>query len=143
MTAGIAIRPCRSDECANVLELWRDAEVTPSVTDYLEELVRLVRENGDLFLVAEYNSRLVGTIVAGWDGWRGNIYRLAVLPEHRRQGIGRALIQEVERRLSDRGTRRISILVEHEDALAISFWDSLGDVGYERDPRIVRYVKML
>ena len=143
MTAGVAIRPCRPDECANVLELWKDAEATPSVTDSVKELIRLVQENGDLFLIAQYHNRLVGTVIAGWDGWRGNIYRLAVLPEYRRQGIGKALIQEVERRLSVRGTQRVSILVEHEDALAVSFWDALSDMGYTRDLRIVRYVKTL
>jgi ribosomal protein S18 acetylase RimI-like enzyme len=131
MTGGVAIRPCRSDECAGVLDLWKEAEATPSATDRLEELVRLVSENGDLFLVAEDNGRLVGTVIGGWDGWRGNIYRLAVLPEYRRRGVGRALIQEAERRLS----------AKH--ALAMSFWDSLSDMGYQRDPRMVRYVKIL
>ena len=143
MTASITIRPCRSNECATILNLWREVEVTPGINDDIEELRRLVQENGDLFLVAEDDSRLVGIVIAGWDGWRGNIYRLAVLPEYRRQGIGKALIQEVERRLLARGTRKISILVEHEDTLAMSFWDSLNDIGYERDPRMVRYVKTL
>ncbi len=143
MIVGITIRPCHPEECAGVLDLWKEAEATPSATDRLEELVRLVSENSDLFLVAEDNRRLVGSIIGGWDGWRGNIYRLAVLPEYRRRGVGRALLQEAERRLSAKGARRLSILVEHEHALAISFWDSLSDTGYERDPRMVRYVKTL
>ncbi|MFC1977157.1 GNAT family N-acetyltransferase [Chloroflexota bacterium] len=143
MATSVTIRPCRSNECANILSLWKDAEATPSITDSIEELRRLVRENGELFLVAEQDNRVVGTVVGGWDGWRGNIYRIAVLPEYRRQGIGKALIQEVERRLSTRGTRRMSILVEHEHPVAISFWDSLEDIGYERDPRMIRYVKKL
>ncbi len=143
MKSGVTIRTCRPDECADVLDLWKEAEATPSATDRLEELVRLISENSALFLVAEDNGRLVGTVIGGWDGWRGNIYRLAVLPEYRRRGVGRALIQEAEHRLSDMGTRRLSILVEHEHAWAVSFWDSLGDMGYQRDPRIVRYVKAL
>ncbi|MFC2016420.1 GNAT family N-acetyltransferase [Chloroflexota bacterium] len=143
MAVNITIRPCSSNECATILRLWKDAEVTPGINDDIEELRRLVRENGDLFLVAEHDGGLVGTVIAGWDGWRANIYRLAVLPEYRRQGIGKALIKEAERRLSARGTKKISILVEHEDTLAISFWDSLNDIGYERDPRMVRYAKTL
>ena len=81
--------------------------------------------------------------MGGWDGWRGNIYRLAVLSAYRRQGIGRALVGEVGRCLSAGGTRRISILVEYEDNLAISYWDSLHSIGYERDPRTVRYIRTL
>ena len=143
MTAGITIRGCRPDECATILDLWKDAEVIPSITDHNDVLVRLIRENGDMLLVAEQDNRLVGTVIAGWDGWRGNIYRLAVLSEYRHQGIGRALVQEAEYCLLVRGARRISILVAHEETLAISFWDALNDIGYERDPRIVRYVKSL
>ncbi len=143
MRASVTIRPCRSNECETILSLWKAADATPSITDNVEELKRLVRKNSELFLVAEHDGRLVGTVIGGWDGWRGNIYRLAVLPEYRRQGIGKALIQEVERRLSAKGTKKLSILVEHEDALAASFWDSLEDIGYKRDPRMVRYVKTL
>lgn len=141
--AGVAIRPCRSDECATVLELWKDAAATPSISDTVENLMRLVREYSDLFLVAEHDGRLVGTVIAGWDGWRANIYRLAVLPNYRRRGVGRALVEEVESRLFAKGARRISILVEHKDAVAVSFWNSLNDIGHESDPRMVRYIKTL
>ncbi len=137
----VTIRPCRAEERATVLALWGEAEAVPSATDNPDELARLVRENGDLFLVAEQDGRLVGTVIGGWDGWRGNIYRLAVLPSHRRRGIARALVQEVERRLFARGARRLTILVAREEAQAVAFWDSLADVGYRRDPRMVRYVR--
>jgi ribosomal protein S18 acetylase RimI-like enzyme len=57
--------------------------------------------------------------------------------------MGKALIQEVEHRLSARGARRITIQAEHEHVVAISFWDSLEDIGYERGLRMVRYGKTL
>lgn len=143
MISDVTIRPCRPDECTSVLALWKDAEAIPSVTDSLDELMRLVRENSDLFLVAEMDARLVGTVIAGWDGWRGNIYRLAVLPNYRRHGIGKDLVSEAEHRLSLKGAKRISVLVAHEEPLAVLFWDALIDAGYNRDLRIIRYVKTL
>lgn len=137
------IRSCRLEECPAVLALWKEAEVIPSATDTREELERLVREQADLLLVAEENGAIVGTIIAGWDGWRGNIYRLAVLPRRRRRGIARALLEAAERVLLSKGARRISALVERHDARAVGFWDAMRKVAYERDPRMVRYVKTL
>jgi len=113
------------------------------VSDSVDVLERHLQKDDNLLLVAEHDNRLVGTIMGGWDGWRGNIYRLAVLPDYRRQGIGRALVQEVERQLLLKGTRRISICVAREEDSAIDFWDALKDMNYERDHRIIRYVKSL
>src|SRR5256885_6252153 len=75
MTPQVAIRPCRVEECEAVLALWRRAGAIPSVTDTLEELTRLVRsEHGDGFLVAVRDGGVVGSVIGGWDGWRGGVY---------------------------------------------------------------------
>src|SRR5438067_4913009 len=141
-TGAVAIRPCRAEECAAVLALWRRAGATASATDTLEELLRLVRsEHGDGFLVAIQEGAIVGSVIAGWDGWRGNIYRLAVAPEARRLGLARRLVQEADLVLRAKGARRISALVERHEAHAVGFWDVLTDRGWHRDDRMMRYVK--
>src|SRR5262245_14922321 len=101
--SGASIRPCRLEEVEAVLELWRQAEATPSVTDNAEELRRVMAGNCGDVLVAEADGRLVGSVIGVFDGWRGNIYRLAVHPGHRRRGVARTLVAEVEKRLSARG----------------------------------------
>ena len=141
--AGVTIRPCRLDECSIVLDLWKEAGAIPSMTDSPEVLRRLIQNTGAVLLIAEYQNTLVGTIVATWDGWRGNIYRLAVLPTYRRRGIGRLLVKGAEDFLSGKGAQRISILVANGEPIAVSFWDALIDAGYNRDLRIVRYAKTL
>src|SRR3972149_5859443 len=89
--AGVAaIRPARPDEAQQILEVWQDAEATPSPTDTRAEVTKLLGEPAAVLLVAEADGRLVGTVIGGWDGWRGSIYRLAVLPAYRRGGIGGA-----------------------------------------------------
>jgi len=100
-------------------------------------------EPAAVLLVAEADGRLVGTVIGGWDGWRGSIYRLAVLPAYRRRGIARALVGEAERRLFRMGARRISALVDSDHPWATDFWDSLGASGYRHDERMRRYVKTL
>src|SRR5712691_7034205 len=75
--------------------------------------------------------------------WRGGIYRLAVDPQTRRRGIAKALVRAAESVLWRRGARRMSVLVERHEAHAVAFWDSLAEAGYQRDPRMMRYVKAL
>src|SRR5881628_1040307 len=141
-TGAVAIRPCRAEECEAVLTLWRRAGAIPSPTDTLEELLRLVRsEHGDGFLVAVQQGRIVGSVIGGWDGWRGNIYRLAVAPEARRRGLARRLVQEAEHVMQTKGARRLSALVERHETHAVGFWDALGDRGWRRDERMTRYIR--
>ncbi len=140
MSRTCRIRECRHEDCPPVLDLWRQAEAIPSRTDTLDDLHRLVDERSGLFLVAEQGERLVGTIIAGWDGWRGNMYRLAVLPNFRRRGIARSLVAEAERRLRAKGACRITALVVKSEEEALAFWQA---IGYDHDQRMVRYVKTL
>lgn len=112
----------------------------PSNSDSIKGLTRLVDSAGSVLLVATVDSRIVGSVIGGWDGWRGNIYRLAIAPEYRRRGIARRLVKEVSRALFDKGAERIGALVEHEHSWAVQFWESLGDLGYQLDPQFVRYI---
>ena len=128
------IRNCRPDECSRVLDLWIKAGTRPTPTDELSELQRVAEQQGDLFLLAEEDSTLVGTLIAGWDGWRGHIYRVAVDPERRRKGVGRALVGEAIKRLQAKGAHRISVLAVSEDVHSTDFWDALADLKLVPDP---------
>jgi len=139
----IVIRSCRIAECPAVLALWQRAGAIPSPTDTLVELEQLIAHQDDGLLVAveDEDGVIVGSVIGGWDGWRGNIYRLAVAPEARRHGLARRLVDDAVRALRVRGARRISALVERHEAHAVGFWDSLGDQGWRRDERMLRYIK--
>jgi ribosomal protein S18 acetylase RimI-like enzyme len=143
MPTQFRIRNCLDADCAAVLKLWKSADATPSVTDTIAELQRTLTEGIAIALVAvDTTDRIVGSVIGGWDGWRGNIYRLAVAPDARRLGLAAALVREVSARLArERGARRITALVERSHPDAVGFWDSMATDGYTYDPRIVRYVK--
>jgi ribosomal protein S18 acetylase RimI-like enzyme len=140
VTPSVVVRPGRPEEVPAVLELWRAAGSVPSVSDDPVSLERLLETSADALLVAEADGRIVGTIIAGWDGWRANFYRLAVLPSARRRGIALQLVAESERRLAAKGARRLSAIVMSEHDPAVALWLA---AGYTHDTRVGRYVRTL
>jgi ribosomal protein S18 acetylase RimI-like enzyme len=117
----LSIRACGLEDIEGVLELWRQADATPGVTDTPDDLRRAIVESPAHVLVAEAGGKVIGSIIGTFDGWRGNIYRLAVHPAYRRQGVARALVAEVEAKLARQGAKRITVLVEKEHPWAMSF----------------------
>jgi ribosomal protein S18 acetylase RimI-like enzyme len=132
------IRPCRPTEAEAILDLWRRAESAPSVTADVRHVAALVERGDGSLLVAEADGRIVGSLIAGWDGWRGNIYRLAVLPEYRRRGIALSLVAEGERRLREQGAIRIGAIVLRDHPDAVGFWQA---AGYTFQEGVGRFVK--
>lgn len=131
------IRECRSEEAEALLALWQAAGTSPSVTDTITD-IQAARSSSASVLVAEVDQRIVGSLIATFDGWRGNMYRIAVHPDYRRRGIGRALVREGERRLVKLGVKRITALVEEKYPSAVAFW---SNVGYEIESGIVRFFR--
>jgi ribosomal protein S18 acetylase RimI-like enzyme len=137
----VSIRLATADDIPAVLALWDHARsAAASTPDNPAAVERLIEHTGDALLVAERQGRLVGVLVAAWDGWRGNMYRLAVLPESRRLGIARRLVQAGHDRLREKGAKRVTALVAEQEPDAAALWRALG---YERDEYVVRFVRNL
>jgi ribosomal protein S18 acetylase RimI-like enzyme len=135
------IRVAAPEDIPAVLDLWALARSAAAVTpDGRESVERLLRSSGDGLLVAESAGRIVGVLVTAWDGWRGNMYRLAVLPSERRRGIARRLVEAGHERLRAKGARRVTALVAHDEEEAVGLWRALG---YEHDELIARFVRNL
>lgn len=142
MTGGdFIVRVCQPEEASAVLELWWEARSEhASIADRFDDVHRLLSGNSGSLLVADTDGAIVGALIAAWDGWRGNMYRLAVHFEHRRRGIALALVRAGEEHLRQQGARRITALVAYEDEVASAFWES---AGYPRDLEIGRRVRNL
>ncbi len=124
-----------------VLDLWKqERSGHASTADRLADVERLVSDSPAALLIAERDGEIVGALIAAWDGWRGNMYRLAVRADSRRRGIGLALTRAGEDYLHRCGARRVTALVAFEDEGAASFWD---EAGYPRDEQIGRRVRNL
>lgn len=123
------------------MELWAQARSAhASTADSRDDVERLIADSPAALLVAERGDEIVGALIAGWDGWRGNMYRLAVREDHRREGIGIALTRAGEEYLHGCAARRITALVAFDDELAGAFWES---AGYRQDQEIGRRVRNL
>ena len=132
------IRSATAKDVDAVLAFWKKASDHTSVSDNPKSLRILLEHPAAWLLVVENEGTIVGTLVAAWDGWRGNFYRLAVDPSRRRRGMGTALVAEGERRMNACGARRNSAMVEGSDPVATAFWTA---VGYRLDAKLSRYIK--
>ncbi len=132
------IRSGRPGDGTSVLALWRGAGAHPSATDDLETLERLVEEHPGALIVAAADGVIVGSVIAGWDGWRGSIYRLAVAPAHRRRGLAGRLVRAAELRFERLGAVRLNSIVVATDDDAMSFWRS---TGWDEQSERIRFVK--
>ncbi|HVT78522.1 MAG TPA: GNAT family N-acetyltransferase [Acidimicrobiales bacterium] len=120
------IRVAIGDDSTAVLALWARADAEPSATDDADGIARLLAHDAGALLLAERDGEVVGSIIAGWDGWRGSIYRLAVDPRCRRQGVARVLLAAAQARLDALGTRRSQAIVVEGSASARAFWAASG-----------------
>jgi ribosomal protein S18 acetylase RimI-like enzyme len=141
LTAPCQIRPAQPHEVPAVLELWTRARSSAASTrDTPEALDTLLGSQHSVLLVALVQGRVRGTLIVGWDGWRGGMYRLAVAPGWRRRGIARRLVDAGHEHLAARGARRVGAIVGRADSTAAALWRA---VGYELDDGVERYVKNL
>jgi ribosomal protein S18 acetylase RimI-like enzyme len=90
------------------------------------EVQKKLQRDPDLFLVGEEDGKIIGTVLGGFDGRRGMVYHLAVDDQYRNQGIGEMLMDELERRLKEKGCIRCYLLVTVENESAVRFYEKRG-----------------
>ena len=122
-----------------ILALWRRAEAEETVSDDAESVHALLARDPGSLLIAEVDGAVIGSLIVGWDGWRGQLYRLAVDPSWRRRGVATELVRTAEERLRGLGVRRVAAIVVTAHDHAQGFWRS---VGYGAAPQ-TRYVRSL
>ena len=134
------LRTGRADDIEALLDFWRRAEASPSSTESAEDVRGLLERDPDAVIVAEVGGEIVGTLIAGWDGWRATFYRLAVDPAHRRHGLATTLVRAGEERFAALGAKRLNAIAESHKPGAMAFWAS---AGYELQTSRSRFVKNL
>ncbi|MFJ6087068.1 GNAT family N-acetyltransferase [Streptomyces sp. NPDC092369] len=136
----LRIRAAGPEDLDAVLAFWKGAAEGTSISDDRDGVERLVARDPEALILAELDGELVGTVIAGFDGWRCHLYRLAVHPERRRQGIGSALLRAAEERFVRLGGRRGDAMVLTRNETGQHAWRA---AGYTREEHWRRWVKPL
>ncbi len=155
MTDEIQLRTCTPQDIPNVLALWERAAATHGYPDTAAAVAVRLQRDPQLFVLAVVaapsanapapstnatSEAIVGSLMGAWDGWRGYMYRMAIVPELRRNGLATRLVHEVERRLAAIGATRIHAHVVTDSPGAPDFWAALG---YAPQTTIADYAKTL
>ncbi|MFJ5832013.1 GNAT family N-acetyltransferase [Streptomyces sp. NPDC093089] len=136
----LQIRAAVPTDADDVLAFWKESAKGTSVSDDVNGVTRLIERDPEALVLAMADGRIVGSVIAGWDGWRASLYRLAVLPSYRRRGISTALLRAAEERFAALGGRRVDAMVLEANETGRLLWAA---AGYEREEHWRRWVKPL
>ena len=111
-----------------IFKLWSEAGsgIHLRKSDEPDEIAKKLKRDADLFLLAEIEGQIVGSVLGGFDGRRGMVYHLAVAEAFRQRGIGADLMEELEKRLREKGCIRYYLLVTKDNTTAVRFYENLG-----------------
>ena len=127
------IRKYETRDAEAVKHIW--ATVLPDKSFYNQPAFALEHKLAvdDMIFVAEADGQLIGTVMAGYDGHRGWLYSVAVLPTERRHGIGAALVKAALEALQTRGCVKVNLQVRPDNEAVTAFYES---IGFAIEPRI-------
>lgn len=125
------IRPFERADEAPVVSLWEECGLTRSWNDPHKDIARKLTVQPELFLVGVTDGAVMASVMAGYEGHRGWMNYLAVAARFRGRGLGRALIEHVERLLLERGCPKVNLQVRASNPDAAAFYRRLGYVQDE------------
>lgn len=121
------IAPMAIADYDEVVALWRDCPgIGMGESDERGPVAAYLERNPGLSLVARAGGRLVGAMLSGHDGRRGYLHHLGVAASHRRDGIGKALVERAVADLRALGIPKVNIFVFDGNAAGTAFWEAMG-----------------
>lgn len=109
-----------------VVDLWRKCDLVVPQNDPVEDIQRKLVFQPDLFFVALLDGKVIGSIMVGYEGHRGWLNYLAVLPEHQRRGYGRKLVEKAVDELKRLGCLKVNLQVRRCNVSVVEFYKHLG-----------------
>jgi ribosomal protein S18 acetylase RimI-like enzyme len=122
----LTIRPFDHADEKAVIELWRRCDLLRPWNDPHKDIARKLKVRPDLFLVGLLDARIIASVMAGYDGHRAWLNYVAVDPDFRRRGFGRAIMEHTVRLLREQGAPKINLQVRSSNREAVEFYRSVG-----------------
>jgi ribosomal protein S18 acetylase RimI-like enzyme len=113
------------EHASEVIALWEACGLTRPWNDPAADFARAVSGPASAVLVRREDGALVASVMVGDDGHRGWVYYLAVAPERRRAGLGRAMMAAAEAWLRARGAPKLQLMVREDNEAALGFYEAL------------------
>lgn len=125
---GVTIRTMEESDYKKVYQLWLSIHgfAMRSIDDSEEGILRFMHRNPSTSVVAEIDSEIVGSILCGHDGRHGCLYHVSVAENHRRKGIGKAMVIACMRRLQAEQINKIQLVAFRGNAIGNAFWHGEG-----------------
>ena len=120
------IRKFQEKDRASLIELWKTVFPDDPPHNEPSKVIEAKLEVDDLIFMAESNNKIVGASMAGYDGHRGWLYAVAVLPEHRRSGTGSLLVKHAIQCLKELGCIKVNLQIRSTNTDVAAFYKSLG-----------------
>lgn len=120
------IRALLETDYESAVKIWEACSITLGASDSKEEILKFMKKNPSTCFGAENNGILTGTVLGGFDGRRGLIHHLAVLPQYRALGIAKKLMMELENSFNKIGVVKINFWVEKRNIEVVKFYEKLG-----------------
>ncbi len=120
------IRRFQTSDEPSVISLWERCDLLRPWNDARKDIQRKLNAQPEMFLVGALDDEIVATVMVGYEGHRGWINYLAVAPEHRRKGLGRAMMDEAEKVLRQAGCPKVNLQIRGTNTSAFEFYRRLG-----------------
>lgn len=120
------IRSFRLGDYAAITLIWRETGLDNREAETLDDLAKQLAWDSELVLVAEVEQKVVGVVVGTLDGTRAYFYRLAVDPNYQGHGVGKELVQALEKRFRQRGATQVIVMLNQDKKEVMPFYHSLG-----------------
>ena len=110
----------------SVIKLWELCELTRQWNNPIKDIQRKLTVQSELFLVLEKDGQILGSIMGGFDGHRGNVNYLGIHPDHKNKGLGKLLMNRIEVELIKMGCPKINLMVRDANIDVQQFYKVIG-----------------
>ena len=122
----IKIRHYNDSDQEKVIKLWELCELTRQWNNPIKDIQRKLTVQSELFLVLEKDGEILGSIMGGFDGHRGNVNYLGIHPDHKNKGLGKLLMNRIEVELIKMGCPKINLMVRDANINVQQFYKVIG-----------------